>query len=380
LLVAHNEPNEVNVFAPPFVGPLSLELVTRGPRIINTTELWTVVEYRFKANSPGIFSFDAFTVITPGVQVMIDPFEVTVLQSPAAPQSAAAGQSYRLVWEGIPSGLVIGESAVLSLRVSGWNPTQFQPEAPFPQAYVPPVPPGHILESLPLGREKRSAGIVLELRLVPLEAVPFVIEGRRLSSNAAEGTGPVFEIPPLRIPVRRAQESPAVGQEANEAAQGSLPFPPLEAAAAEYNAIYEKYATECEVVYAGAKDLWGSACFAEALAMLRQNERDRPSGKLVAVIRRGAEQALGLTGTHDERRDLIMKLWVLIGRYRPAVLRETSLRRIPDQAGEELILLGEGQPVLVLRGGTNQIKWLHIITGDNSKISGWVPENNVIFY
>jgi hypothetical protein len=386
-LIAHNEPNEVDVLAPPFTDPLLLEQVTKMSRFINTTELWTVVEYRFKANSPGIFSFSAFTVITPGARVMIDPFEVTVLQSPAVPQTAATAQTYRLVWEGLPSRLAIGESAVFNLRISGWNSAPHQPTAFIPESglFMPPVLPGHILESLHLSPEEKSVGTVLKLRLVPLEAYPFAIEGRRISVNTANSKEAVllFDMPSLRIPVNRAQGLPTVTNEANDTVQEkntAAPFPSLEAATAEHHTIYNKYTTECDATYASAKNLWESARFAESLALLRQKERDHPAGKLFAVIRREIEQALGFTGTHDERRDLIMKLWLFMGRYRCGVLMETTIRRIPDQAGEEITRFREGQPVLILQQGTKPNKWLQVISGDNNKTSGWVPEDKIIFY
>jgi hypothetical protein len=144
-----------------------------------------------------------------------------------------------------------------------------------------------------------------------LELVPFRIEGRLLSPKAVNGMEVAFEIPSLSIPIRQAQRSPPTAPETNVLAQEEntpIPFPPLEAAAAEHPAIYKKYATECKTVYANAKDLWEKAQFAESLAKLRQNERDHSAGKLFVEIRRGAEQSLGLFGMHDERRDLLMKL------------------------------------------------------------------------
>jgi hypothetical protein len=385
LLVAHSEPNEVEVIAPPFTGPFVLEQISKGPRYVDTTETWTVVEYRFKANNPGNFSFDAFTVITPDTQVKSNQFEVTVLRSATVSQTTAEKQNYRLVWEGIPSSLTVGESAVFYLRVSGWNSTPNLLVAFIPETglFVPPVPPGHILESLPLSREERSTGTALKLRLVPLEAVPFTIASRLHSPKAVNGQEVAFEIPSLRIPVIRPQGSPAVQPITNGAAQKEntvAPFPPFEAATAEHPNIINKQKTECEAVYADAKKLWGNSRYAEALAMLRKNERDHPAGKVFAVIRRRAEQALGFSGTDDERRDIIMKIWLFTGRYRCGVLMETTIRRIPDQAGEEITRYREGQPVLVLKSGTKNSRWLQIITGDNNKTSGWIPEDKIIFY
>jgi hypothetical protein len=62
------------------------------------------------------------------------------------------------------------------------------------------------------------------------------------------------------------------------------------------------------------------------------------------------------------------------------VLKDTTIRNIPDIAGEEIARLREGQAVLILQGGTKNSKWLLVITGDNNKTSGWVPEDKIIFY
>jgi hypothetical protein len=385
LLVDHHDPNEVDVLAPPFTGPFTLEQVNKGPRIMDTTEVWIGVEYRYKANIPESFSFDAFTVITPDVQIKVYVPEVTVQKSPTASQATVVKQMYRFVWEGLPSNLAIGESAVFNLRISGWDSSPLQSDVLLVPArlFIPPVPPGHILESLPLSSEERSAGMAVKLRLVPLEAIPLIIEGRNFSHNTANGKYLTFEIPYLRITVSQAQKSPVAVPEVNKTAQNkktAAPFPSIETAAAEYPSIFIKHKIECEAVYTDAKNLWENARFAEALATIRKNERDHSAGKLFTVIRRSAEQALGLSGTHDERRDIIMRLWLLIGRYRSAVLKETSIRRIPDQAGGEIAILKEGQPVLVLQHGTKNNKWLQVITGDNNKTTGWVPEEKIIFY
>jgi hypothetical protein len=203
------------------------------------------------------------------------------------------------------------------------------------------------------------------------------------SPKAVNGQEVAFEIPSLRITVSQSQRSPTAQPVSNGATQKEntvAPFPLFEAAATEYSNIIGKHKTECEAVYADAKKLWGNSRYAEALAMLRKNERDHPAGKVFAVIRRGAEQALGFLGTDDERRDIIMKIWLFTGRYRCGVLKETTIRRIPDQAGEEITRFREGQPVLVLQSGTKNSKWLQIITADNNKTSGWIPEDKIIFY
>ena len=378
LLIAHNEPNEVNVLAPHFGDALFLEQVIKSPRFVNpdmtahnempatmpaeAIERWTAMEYRFVLNSPGTVSFDAFTVVTPQGQTKTAPFNLNIQRS----TSAVEVQRYRFAWEGIPSELKPGENAVFTLRYSGTNYADPLPET---GKFLPSIPPGHILELLSLTPEEKSAGNALKVRVIPLGAAPFVLAMRQFSHNGA-----VFEVPALRIPVIQATAKNAYqGQTAPEKAPPVPPFPSLDAAIKDQPRLYQKYRNECETIYAAAKDLWDKDNRAGALAALRQNERDHPAGALFAIIRRGAEQALGFTGTGDEKRPFFR------GNSRSAVLRETTVRRIPDRAGEEIARFREGQPVL-LNGKTQHKIWLQVIAHDNQRISGWVPEENIIFY
>ncbi|MDR2718392.1 MAG: hypothetical protein LBB89_10085 [Treponema sp.] len=404
LLIAHDEPGEVDVLAPHFTGSLLLEQVVKSPRFLNPVtgqfsvnnpvntevennaampmafERWTAMEYRFVLNNPGTINFDAFTVITPRGQIKTDPFILNVQR----PRNTAEAHTYQLEWEGIPSGLKIGENAVFALRINNWDSANSAPEA---RLFLPPVPPGYILESLPLRAEEKSAGIAIRLRLIPLEIKSFVLERRRFSHG-----GNNFEIPALRIPVTaRIPASEAVSsrtaahiQAQEQTAPEVPPFPSLETAQKDNLRLYQKHQTECENIYRTAKDLWENGYFAGALAALRRNERDHPAGAFFAVLRRGAEQVLGFTGTNDEKRRRLWRgpLWFFLGeKSRSAVLRETAVRRIPDAAGEEIARFREGQPVLLDPQTQKQREtWLRIMVNDDNETSGWVPKENIIIY
>jgi len=406
LLIAHDEPGEVDVLAPHFTGSLLLEQVIKLPRFFNpatgqfsvnnpvsadaennavlplTFERWTAMEYRFVLNNPGTISFDAFTIITPRGQTKTEPFDLRVQR----PQNTAEAHSYRLTWEGIPSSLTIGENAVFALRINGWDSDGLAPEA---KLFLPPVPPGYILESVPLKPEEKSSGIAVRLRLIPLDLGTFVIERRRFSHG-----GNNFEIPALRIPVTATVSSRAAAQIQAQEQQAAPennpvpPFPSLEAAQKDNLRLYQKHQAECENIYRTAKDLWENGYFAGALAALRRNERDHPAGVLFAVLRRGAEQILGFTGTSDEKRSPPwQRPWRLFfgGKSRSAILRETAVRRIPDAAGEEIARFREGQPVLLDEKTYPQTQkqhetWLRVIVNDGNETSGWVPKENIIIY
>jgi len=378
LFIDHSEPNEVDILAPHFDGAIFLEQVLKTPRLINPrmtdveapmgtpsefVERWTAMEYRFVLSSPGTVSFDAFTIITPQGQTMTAPFDLNIQRPP----NTAEVQNYRFVWEGMPSELRTGENAVLSLRYSG---AQYANSLPKAAQFLPSVPPGYILEPLPLAPGETSAGIALKLRLIPLEANPFVLARRQFSHNGA-----IFEVPALRIPVSRSVEQKSRAQAEHAAAGNNItpPFPPIDAAIQNHSRLYQKYQSKCDAIYAAAKRLWEGGCRADALAELRHNERDHPAGMFFAIIRREAEHALGITGANDEKRSLFS------AKSRSAVLRETAVRRIPDRAGEEIFRFREGQPVL-LNGKTPHNAWMQVIANDDNGTSGWVPEEMIILY
>jgi hypothetical protein len=379
LLIDHSEPNEVDILAPHFDEAIFLEQVLKTPRLITpgtTTEApaampqeflerWTAMEYRFVLSSPGTVSFDAFTVITPQGQTMTTPFELNIQRPP----NTTEVQNYRFVWEGTPSELRTGENAVLSLRYSGGKYASSLPKA---GQFLPSVPPGFILESLPLSSGEALAGIALKLRLIPLEANSFALARRQFSHNGA-----IFEVPALRIPVSRAAGQKPVTQAEHAAAGGNSPppFPPPNAAIQNHSQLYQRYQNKCDTTYAAAKKLWEGGSRADALAELRQNERDHPAGEFFAALRREAEHALGITGTCDEKQ----KRSLFGAKPRSAVLRETAIRRIPDRAGEEIARFREGQPVL-LNGKTPHKTWVQVTSNDDNGTSGWVTEEMIIFY
>jgi len=402
LLIDHSDPNEVEVLAPPFTGALFLDQLIKGPRFYDpgtgqtfnrlniqddepVYEQWTVMEYRFLLNNPGTVYLDSFTVITPKGQVKTVPFSKVVQR----PQNTQETQLYRLVWEGLPQRLEIGENAFFSLNITDWNRNDYLPGI---DLLMPPVPQGHILESQPLSAEDNETGKVLRLRIIPLEAVPFVLDKRQFSYNMN-----AFEVPAVRIPVYTAADNKLKNEKAagipvtavtdTEAqvsgSQSLLRFPSMAAAIGSHPGLYDKYREECNTVYGTAKNLWERGYYADSLTTLRQNEKNHRAGALFAIIRREAEQLLGFTETNDEKTRFFGQLFG--EKYRSALVRETVVRRIPDSAGEEIAVFRNGQPVLVADTGTGgaagrNAVWRRIIANDKSGISGWITEQNIIYY
>jgi len=202
LLVAHGNPDEVNVLAPPFTEGILLDYMLKGTRSVNEdAQRWTAIEFRFSLSGRGTVTFGPFTVFTPHGQTQTDPFNIIVQR----PQGGTGGAGnvettqFRLLWENVPANLKIGETAVISLRVNGWKNDSVLPESGL---FLPPVPMGYIIESLPLSEKEKSTGIALKLRIIPLQTGVLTIANHRLTIKNA-----VYEVPVLRIPVSRAAKA-----------------------------------------------------------------------------------------------------------------------------------------------------------------------------
>jgi len=203
LLTDHDNPDEVNVLAPPFNDNILLDYMLKGPRAVNAgAERWTAIEFRFSLTGRGTVSFGAFTIITPAGRVRTEPFDIVVRGGLSAQGNDAGGETarFRTSWENVPSNLKIGENAVVLLRINGWK-NEAVPDA---LLFVPPVPPGYIIEAVPLSENEKSSGIALKLRIIPLQTGVLTINNRRLTIDNS-----VYEIPVLRIPVNKAERTVA---------------------------------------------------------------------------------------------------------------------------------------------------------------------------
>jgi hypothetical protein len=192
LLVDHGNPDEVNVLAPLFSEDIILDYMLKGPRVHEGSEKWTAIEFRFSQISHGTVTFDPFTVITPKGQSKTAAFIIDV-QEPS-PNTAGGTTLFRTIWENVPVALKVGENAIVVLRVNGWKNAFALPSSGL---FLPPVPMGYIIESLPISEKEKPAGIALKLRIIPLQTGVLTMANRRLTIENA-----IYEVPVLRIPVR----------------------------------------------------------------------------------------------------------------------------------------------------------------------------------
>jgi hypothetical protein len=434
LLVDHGVPDEVTVIAPSFAPQLSMDRLIKSPRM-TASRLQTAVQYRFILNTPGRYILGSFTVITPYGITETEPY-ILEIPGPVTEQRTVSPQ---IVWEGAPAQMAAGERAVLALRVTDWNSGRLPQEF-----FMPEVPRGAILEALPLAVEERSRGIVIKLGLIPL--ADFSLPSRILRYENL-----VFEIPALYIRVTSAAsrviERETSGQNTAYIVPDSekisdnthAPFPDFDLASPD-NLFFRKiildrvWYAQCESIYNTVRDLWDSGFYVQALAELRQNEREHPAGALLQPIRREAEENLLFFNTENESRwqrrlllgfSFLLFFLVIIVPFvcfafirksfqkravlypllcavvfailgfayiyifldsrsvfsgnesRFGVTNETPVRRTADFEGEELFSFREGQPVVImLNSGT----WVFVRANDKTGISGWIPSEKVIFY
>jgi len=437
LLIDHPFPHEVTIRVPSFPESLFLDRVLKNTRVMSGTDAsgrWTVAEYRFIPEQSGVYMINPFVITTPQGSVSTTAITLTVHDA----QSAAVVQQHRLAWDGIPALLRVGETAALYLKISEWDSAL---PLPVPQIFMPLPEEGFIIEAA-----APDSSSVLCVNITPLAARNLKLPARTISHNNIN-----FEIPPLGITVSPAVQQATEAAEATGAAEPAAPsaepqgfaFPEFDTPAASgfFSRLFFRigaFRADYELSYRAAAELCNSGHYAEALALLRRNERDHAAFPLFAVLRRQLERELGIYYTRNEkpltfvinaylalcgiaaflftllllrkaRRKSMLMLCVIFvlcgavtlvywlsgtrspraGRYYTAVLNETELRQVPDFSGTPQARLNEGQPVQVLRAeinadeenaALNDIRWIWIITRDAEGLSGWIPEDRAIYY
>jgi len=432
LLIDHPAPHEVTIVAPDFPESLFLDKVLKSGQLMEDMTVsgrWTEAEYHFIPEKPGTYTIDPFEIITPNGSVNTEAITLTVRDA----QFTGTVKQYRLAWEGIPAQLQVGETAALYLKISGWASGL---PLPAPGVFMPPLADGFIFAA----QDGGGPASVLCVHIIPIAARNLNLPARSVSHNNIN-----FEIPPLRINVspalRQIQEADIAAAEPQGFAFSEFESP---AAAGFFSRLFfriKAFRADYESAYRTAEALCNDGRYAEALALLRRNERDHAAFSLFVSLRRQLEYKLGLPDTQNEkplkfvknlylalcgiaalifvillfrgaRRKNILALCVifilcgagtlvywlsgtpaagaaLAGRYYPAVLKGTELRLIPDLSGEPQASLNEGQPARALRiaqnkdaenAATGDARWVWIITYDSERLGGWIQEDRVVYY
>jgi hypothetical protein len=256
---------------------------------------WTSVEYMFTPQTAGKFLLESFQISVGHKQNNTSPIIVEV-SSPSQGQRQT-GPSFS--WERIPSVMAAGSAIELTLVLSNWDASKPAPRNLFRGR----VPENSILEELPFIGPGSDRLIRYPVRIIPLEKGNFI-----LNPLVVQHEGETLEIPRMAVPVVEAGSaansglplgqafSPVLSMEEGDFDNSAPVFPQ------NGKAVFGPFQKEYEGIVAEAALLWGNGQYAQALAFVRMNERDRFYGNSLVPLRRDMEKELGLIFSVDEKR------------------------------------------------------------------------------
>jgi hypothetical protein len=433
ILVNHPNPQDVSVVIPALPSFLVLDRIRTAPWAAarrtakeagaETTEKWTAVDFFFIPCQGGPVSLAPFEVRVPGHLGYSPPVSVLVRGEAVA----------RAAWEPFPPSLTIGQQTEIRLRLMTGQAEERQ------SALIScrlEAPLNAIVESLDIA-EANPGEFVLRFLIIPLEGSFVRLPPSLLKYGDISLTVPSREFTVLpKVPAAPAippmQRSAPLPDREDPAQTG--PPPPFPDAR---GAVFPLFRAGYELALEEARSYWDRGLYAEALAVLRLNERERAAGPVLASLRRDAETALGLELTEDERwrpRQIFLFLaaaaaiilifillcsfvrragrkiffvtsglswgytFILIflcgilgtalygffggpgrtlysGRSHTGVLRETGSFRVPEEGSVPDTFFREGEAVRI-RSLTNA--WAYIETFEGK--AGWVPLDRIIPY
>ncbi|MHB9292108.1 hypothetical protein Holit_01196 [Hollandina sp. SP2] len=422
LLVDHPAPGEVTVQPPPLPESLTVESIRTRPhqarQSLESRKVQTMVEFWFIPRQAGPLTLGSFEVHTPDTRYWTEPRSWYI--------QGETKKEYQPVcsWLRPPTSLRIGEGGKAVLQLNDWNPRKPWPGT---ELFLKELPGGALLEAEPLSPEDREQGLVLRLGIIPLDGTEFTLKSRRILHE-----GLSIEIPELRIPLIPHRvppsPSPAVTDPASAASgpkEWSLPLPCTAPPRLPWlQGDYEQALQQIQ-------SLWRQGKIPEALGEMRRNERENLAGPSFALLRREAEQGLGLTPAQDEpwrprklygillglslgifvftfatvlfrrirgKKNVTSRIaqgykgmvWILgtglllfalagMGKLHlgagQGVLRATLAYRVPEEAGMVSASFSEGEPVQIRSVADF---WVYVESFDGRL--GWVPRDKLIRY
>jgi hypothetical protein len=424
LLVDYPVPEEIQVKHPPLPESLTLERIRTMPHRIRPSlevgKVQTLVEFWFIPQKAGALSLGAFEVIAPDRHGFTEPGSWYI------PGETPRVYSPICSWLKPPQSLRIGETGTLVLRLHDWDPRKPWPGTAL---FLNELPEGALLEAGALTAQDQEQGLVLRLEVIPLEGREFTLKPRYI---AYEGLR--IKVPELRIPLIPGAPAPAPSPQPADtpplaARAGDFPFPhPAPPKGPWFRADYEAALQQIQ-------DLWNQGKIPEALGEMRRNERENLAGPAFALLRREAEQVLGLSPAQNEpwrprkvylllvglglgllaqglaallvqrvyTKRLVtsripqgykgMRLLMIMGTllllfalivlgkpYRgttrgQGVLRAAQAYRVPEEGGMVSASFRAGEAVQVYSASDD---WVYVVSFEGRQ--GWVPRDTVIWY
>jgi hypothetical protein len=291
ILVDYPHPGYVSVTPPELPEALRLDEMRIEPLIRENRRRWTAVSWTFipqRLESDEAVRLGSFQITVPGKAAFTEAMDVYILSSPSV------GRIYRprLIWDKVATPFEAGVGGGLFLRLLDWNPL-----LPTPEISVT-APEGAILEELPLTQADLARSVVLRLFLIPLMGGGVTIPSVRFEKEGVDLEIPSLDVPTVSLVKREVAletaEAVLIEETTERSGEGRFPVEVLKV-----SGIISRIV---DGVVEKAKALWDRGETAEALALVRRNERYGLFGFVLAPLREGMEQALGLIPSHKERR------------------------------------------------------------------------------
>ena len=305
LVVSHPNPEEVYVRAPDFNGAFRMERMHTGVRLVRditqSNEKYTVFEFLLIPDKAGLQEIGAFEVGVFGKTRMSSPMRVHVLPE-------EEGFDARLVWLGRDgrgsdgASVRIGEVYETALRIVSWGKGR-----PYPETFAPPIeaPENAIVEKIPLSKNDSGTGIVLRLRIVPLDGKTVSINAQGLEYEKSRIGIPELTIKVLpaaaEFTVTESPETLTAKKEDTDISRrvGPVSFSGMTGDDKKTIAVFRRGPDGC---IAEAERFWGEGEYAAALAVLRSGEMRLTAASAVRRVRIACENALRLPSGANEPR------------------------------------------------------------------------------
>ncbi|MDR3301857.1 MAG: BatD family protein [Spirochaetaceae bacterium] len=432
ILVNHEEPLEVHLSPPDFNGDFTMDRLRSEIHIINVSresaDKWTEIELLLTPKAAGKFMLSGFMISTPGQVIWTQPIEITVY-----PEEKDIPP--KLIWDGVKN-IQQGQSGEAYLRMVAGGAGKVSQDG---QATIA-APRNALVDRLDINKDDKYAGIVFRVRITPLEGTEIKLETATLKYGNWK-----LAIPPLNIRILPENKTAAAqnyakkdwdgrsvsvlnGGRQKRPEQGNPPpFP--QSGTLEKSIFARARDTYFKNTVEQAQSFWEQERYADALALLRQGERDSIAGNDFAHLRAVCEKTLGIAVMANESRKtlvfflfpailalcfLAVKLlfflheksvrqqspapshspwksivaalllaglcmFFLINRQfdagNSAVMKSSPYFNVPETEEMAAGFLEEGTPVRVVTKSSN---WIYVESETGS--AGWVAADNLVLY